>query len=115
MNGEAVGSIGLVFEDPGDIYARNAEVGYWLSESHWDKSIMGIVVPAFVEWTWRTFGILIRLNAHVSATNVGSRRCLEKAGFREEGRKKWGFVKNGVLNDEVLLGCLRPGSEEGAD
>lgn len=109
INDEAVGSIGLELGAESDIYARNAELGYWLSEEHWGKGVMGLVVPAFVQWTWKTFGRLIRLNAEVNARNMGSRMCLEKAGFVVEGRKKWGFVKNGVLGDEVLLGMLRPG------
>lgn len=108
--GSPCGSIGLDFHDPSDIYFRNAEMGYWLSEDHWGKGFMSVVVPAFVDWTWRTFGVLLRLDAEVSANNVGSRRCLEKAGFVEEGRKKCGLVKNGVLRDNIFMGMLRPGS-----
>jgi RimJ/RimL family protein N-acetyltransferase len=112
VNDEAVGSIGLDFGAPGEIYARNAEIGYWLSESHWGKGIMGVVVPAFVEWGWRTFGRLVRINAEVREDNVGSRRCLEKAGLVVEGRRKMGFVKNGVFENEIMMGMLRPRIEE---
>ena len=62
---------------------------------------MSAVVPAFVEWSWRTFGRLVRLNADVMEGNRGSWRVLEKAGF----------VKNGVLGEEVSLGMVRPGME----
>lgn len=106
--GEACGSIGLDFGDAQEIYFRCAEIGYWLSEKHWGKGVMSVVVPAFVDWTWRTFGILMRLNAEVSAVNAGSLKCLQKAGFTEEGRKKCAFVKNGIIFDEVSLGMLRP-------
>ncbi|KAK5175198.1 uncharacterized protein LTR77_000335 [Saxophila tyrrhenica] len=108
--GEACGSIGLEFGDPVDIYFRCAEIGYWLGEEHWGKGVMSAVAPAFVEWAWQTFGILMRLNGEVAAGNVGSRRCLEKAGFKEEALKKQAFVKDGVIHDEVHLGMLRPGS-----
>lgn len=108
---EACGSIGLDWNDPTDICFRNAEIGYWLSEEHWGKGYMSIIVPAFVDWAWRTFGFLIRINAEVSAGNVGSRKCLEKAGLVVEGRRKMAFVKNGALHDEVLLGMVRPGAE----
>ena len=111
MNDEAVGSIGFDFGSPAEIYARNAEIGYWLSESHWGQGIMGVVVPAFVEWGWRTFGRLVRINAEVREDNAGSRRCLEKAGFVIEGRKKMAMVKMGVFQDEIMLGMLRPGIE----
>ena len=72
---------------------------------------MGVVVPAFVEWTWETFGRLVRLNSEVWEKNVGSRRCLEKAGFVVEGRRNCGFLKHGRLQDAVLLGMLRPGMD----
>lgn len=107
INDEAVGSIGLDFGT--DVYFRKAEVGYWLSEEHWGKGIMGAVVPAFVQWAWRTFGILVRLEAEIYERNVGSRRIVEKAGFVEEGRRKCALVKNGMLLDAVLYGLLRPG------
>jgi RimJ/RimL family protein N-acetyltransferase len=110
VNDEACGSIGLDFGDMSEIYFRCAEIGYWLGEEHWGKGVMSAVVPAFVDWGWRTFGILIRMNGEVYAGNAGSQKCLEKAGFVIEGRKKWAGVKNGVLGDEVLLGMLRPGA-----
>ena len=105
---EAVGTIGLVFGEAADVYFRCAELGYWLSEEHWGKGIMSKAVPAFVDWAWRTFGILIRLNAEVHTGNIGSRKCLEKAGLEVEGTKKWAFVKNGVLKDNYYMGALRP-------
>lgn len=111
LNDEAIGSIGLEFGSETDIYARCAEVGYWLSEEHWGKSIMSAVVPAFVDWTWTTFGRLVRMNGEVWEANGGSRMVLEKAGFVVEGRRKWGFMKNGVLGDALILGMLRPGME----
>jgi RimJ/RimL family protein N-acetyltransferase len=112
VNDEAVGAIGLDFGDPNEIYARNAEIGYWLSESYWGRGIMSLVVPAFVDWGWRTFGRLVRIHAEVYERNGGSRRCLEKAGFVTEGRRKMAFVKNGILSNDVLLGMLRPGIQE---
>lgn len=109
--GEACGSIGLDWNDPSDVYFRNAEIGYWLGEEHWGKGVMGIVVPAFIDWAWRTFGFLIRINGETSTTNIGSRKCLEKAGLVVEGGRKMGSWKNGVAQDEILLGMLRPGTE----
>jgi [ribosomal protein S5]-alanine N-acetyltransferase len=109
--GEACGSVGLDWTDPSDIYFRNVEVGYWLGEEHWGKGYMGVIIPAFIDWTWRTFGFIIRINAEISANNVGSRKCLEKAGLVVEGRKKMSFIKNGVLGDTILLGMIRPGFE----
>ena len=114
IDDEAVGSIGLEFGDASDVYARTAEIGYWLGEEHWGKGVMSKVVPAFVEWTWGTFGILVRLNAETYERNMGSRRCLEKAGFEVEGRRRWAFLKNGVIGNDAFMGALRPGGVEGS-
>jgi len=111
VNDEAVGGIGLDFGDPMDIYARNAEVGYWLGEAHWGKGVMGLVVPAFVDWGWQTFGRLLRINAEPFERNPASRRCLEKAGLAIEGKRVMGCVKNGVFENALFLGMLRPGME----
>ncbi len=74
---------------------------------------MSVAVPAFVDWAWRTFGRLVRIDGEVHETNVGSRRCLEKAGLAIEGRRTMAFVKNGVFGNVLLLGMLRPGSSGG--
>lgn len=107
INDEAVGSIGLEFGALEDVYARTAEIGYWIGEEYWGKGIMSAVVPAFVDWTWNTFGILVRLNAEVYERNIGSRRCLEKAGFEFEGIKKCAYMKNGLIGNAVVLGAIR--------
>lgn len=112
LDGAAVGSIGLEFGDPDEVYARTAELGYWLGEAYWGRGVMGMVVPAFVRWAWETFGVLARLNAEVDEENAGSRRCLERAGFAVEGRRRKALVKNGELRDAVFMGMLRPGTEE---
>lgn len=112
VDGQAVGSIGLEFGDAAEIYCRTAELGYWLGEPYWGKGIMGLVVPAFVEWCWSNWATLVRLNAEVDAGNVGSRRCLERAGLVMEGRREKAILKSGVLKDVVFMGVVRPGLEE---
>ena len=39
VDGRAVGSIGLMFGEPWDVYARTAEIGYWLGQAYWGKGI----------------------------------------------------------------------------
>ncbi|KAI7203494.1 hypothetical protein KC343_g7432 [Hortaea werneckii] len=106
--GEAVGSIGLEFGDPDDIYFRTAEIGYWLSPQHWGKGIMSRLLPAFVQWSWETFGVLIRLSAETAEGNPSSGRVLQKAGFVLEGRRPDMACKNGVVGAELMWGVLRP-------
>ncbi len=112
VNNEAVGSIGLDFGAAEDIYFRTAEVGYWLSEEHWGKGIMSAIVPPFVEWSWKTWGLLVRLNGEVSEKNVASTKCLKRAGFVVEGRRVNSFVKNREIRSHIFMGCLRPEGTE---
>lgn len=70
-----------------------------------------MIVPAFVEWVFATFEILVRIEAGVYDRNKGSRRVLEKAGFQFEGVRKARYLKNGVLGDEIMLGIVRKGIE----
>ncbi|KAF2724091.1 acyl-CoA N-acyltransferase [Polychaeton citri CBS 116435] len=108
VDGKAVGGIGLEFGDPNDVYKRAAEIGYWIGEEFWGKGIMSTLVPAYVNWAWRTFGILIRLNACHYERNVGSGKVLMSAGFKLEGKQEAAAWKNGRVEADILYGQLRP-------
>lgn len=69
---------------------------------------MSKVVPAFVSWCWKTFGILIRLNGETVEGNAGSAALLKKAGFVFEGRRENALVKEGVVKSLEMFGALRP-------
>ncbi|KAF2214606.1 hypothetical protein CERZMDRAFT_94999 [Cercospora zeae-maydis SCOH1-5] len=100
INDEACGSIGLDF--------GSAELGYWLSEEHWGKGVMSRIAPAFVEWSWATFGILARINAEVVEENLASAKLLQKCGLKIEGRCERKICKDGVFKNALILGALRP-------
>lgn len=106
INDEACGSIGLDFGS--DVYFHTAEIGYWLSEEHWGKGVMSRVVPAFVDWSWRTFGILARINAEVAEGNLASAKLLQKSGLKLEGRRERQICKGGVFKNALMFGALRP-------
>ena len=60
------------------------EVGYWLGKEYWGK---GIATQALAEYI---NVVKIRpLMAHVARHNVGSRRVLEKCGFKVIGEDKY--------------------------
>jgi len=103
--GAAIGVIGLNFNE--DVKRRAAELGYWLGEEYWGKQITTMVVKAFVEWSFRTFEQLLRLEAFVFAWNLASIRVLQKAGFEYEGTQKCGAWKDGCCVDMVFYGRLR--------
>jgi len=69
---------------------------------------MGKVAPAFVEWCWKTFGVLVRINSNTYEANLGSQKTLKKAGFVFEGRRQDFCVKSGVIGTELMWGALRP-------
>lgn len=65
-------------------------------------------VPAFVDWSWRTFGILARINAEVAEGNLASAKLLQKSGLKLEGRRERQICKGGVFKNALMFGALRP-------
>ena len=99
-----VGSIGLI---PGaDIYARSAEVGYWLGEEYWGRGLAAEALGAFAPWCFEQFN-MIRLWAAVFVGNDSSARVLEKAGFRREAHLRSAAFKEGAAQDEWLYARIR--------
>lgn len=89
-----------------DIYARAAELGYWLAPSHWGRGLMARAVRLAVPEAMRAFG-LYRVHASVFANNPASMRVLEKAGFAREGTQACAVVKRGELLDTVTYALTR--------
>lgn len=69
---------------------------------------MSGLLPGFLQWAWRTFGVLIRVSAETAESNPRSGRVLQKAGFVLEGRRPDMACKNGVVTAELMWGVLRP-------
>ena len=103
IDGEAVGSISLLFGD--DVYSRSAELGYWLGEPFWRKGIMTEAVQKMCEEAFRRYK-LIRISAEPFSTNLASRGVLEKAGFTLEGIKRKSIFKNGCIQDSYLYAVI---------
>lgn len=99
INGEAVGSIGLFPQS--DIHAKNAEMGYWLSEDYWGQGIMTQAIRELVRYGFEAFDIN-RIYARPFGTNKGSQRVLEKAGFTLEAKFSKVLFKNGEYLDELV-------------
>lgn len=104
LNGEAVGGIGV--HPQSDIHCKNAELGYWLSEEHWGKSIMSAAIPLMVKFAFETYDIT-RLFARPFGRNLASQRILEKAGFTLEARLEKTIYKNGLFEDELIYAIRR--------
>ncbi len=104
-NGDRViGGIGLEIER--DIYRVSAEIGYWLGLEWWGQGIATRAVRALTDWAFTTF-TLERIQAGVFETNPASRRVLEKAGYRLEGRLYRKVIKEGKVLDLYMYARLR--------
>ncbi|RMG79381.1 MAG: N-acetyltransferase [Bacteroidetes bacterium] len=106
INGEAVGATGL--HPLGDIFRKNAELGYWLGEPFWGQGIVPRVVGQMVEYGFEHFDIT-RIFARPFGTNLASQRVLEKAGFKLEARFEKTIFKRGEFLDELVYAVRREG------
>lgn len=86
--------------------SRRAEVGYALHRAQWGsgymhEALVGLIGVAFEELD------LNRLEADIDPRNKGSRKSLERLGFRSEGvlRERW--IVAGETSDTEMLGLLR--------
>ncbi len=103
-DGIVVGGIGAFLKE--DIYRKNAEIGYYLGEAYWGKGIMTKAVKAITKYIFDNFDV-IRVYAEPFARNTGSRKTLEKAGFRLEAQLKSNVVKNNVIEDSCIYAVLK--------
>lgn len=104
LDGRLIGGIGI--ERRGDVWRFTGELGYWLGAGHWGHGFASEAVAAFVPHAFATFG-LERIEAHVFAPNLSSRRVLEKCGFRLEGVLRRAAFKEGRFLDAALFARLR--------
>lgn len=104
VDGNAVGSIALFLRD--DVYCKSATIGYLLGEEFWNQGIVSQAIRQLCEECFSRYD-LVRISAEPYATNLGSRRALEKAGFELEGILKKSVFKNGVILDSCLYALTR--------
>jgi len=107
VDGHAVGGIGVSLGD--GVFAKKADVGYWLGEPYWGRGIMTEALGAVIPYAMDRFG-LCRLEAAVFAWNPASMRVLERCGFVREGISRAGVFKDGQIIDEVDYALVDCGS-----
>jgi [ribosomal protein S5]-alanine N-acetyltransferase len=101
---QLVGSIGIVTKT--NIYRKNFEIGYFVSEDFWGKGIATKAIKAVTSYAFRDFDI-IRVYAESFSENTGSRRALEKAGFKLEATLKKNIIKNDIITDSCIYSVLK--------
>ncbi len=99
FNEELIGCIGAFQQD--DIYSKNAEIGYWLAKPFWGKGYISTAIKKFVPMVFENMDI-VRIYAEPFENNLGSKKALDKAGFKLEATLKNNIFKNG----EVLSSCI---------
>lgn len=78
--------------------AADRELTYWIDRAKWGRGIATAALAAFlVEDKTRP------MSARTAKDNVGSRRVLEKCGFRIVEEGKWFAHARGAEIDELLL------------
>jgi len=104
IDGEAVGSIGVFLKD--DVYCKSAELGYWLAEPFWGKSVMSSAIRQICAFTFDNYDV-VRIFAEPYTYNIGSCKALEHAGFQLEGVLKKSVYKNGEFFDSCIYALLK--------
>ena len=104
LDEQLIGSIGIVSKT--DIYRKNFEIGYFLSEEFWGLGIATKAIKAAVSYAFRDFDV-IRIYAEPFSDNPGSRRALEKSGFTLEATLKRNVIKNGIIKDSCIYSVLK--------
>lgn len=72
----------------------------------WGKGYGTQAKTLLLDYTFNTLG-LRKVYSSVIAYNKRSKRCLEKCGYHEEGRRKLHFFRNGRYHDEILMAIFK--------
>ena len=86
--------------------------GYWVSSEHWGGGVATAALALACDHA--TALGLRRIEATVLAANDGSRKVLERCGFREIGVARELFHIDGAWRDHVVLDRLADGPGGGA-
>lgn len=107
-DGPLIGGCGF---DPGfDVFSANAEIGYWIAETHWGQGLATKIVTAITDWAFeQKDGIaegkpaLLRIGAGVFGGNPASEKVLVKCGYEHTGCMRGIVVKFGEVRDMEIF------------
>jgi [ribosomal protein S5]-alanine N-acetyltransferase len=104
LDKQLVGSISITSKT--DIYRKNFEIGFFISEHFWGKGIATRAIKATVSYAFTNFDIE-RIYAEVFSDNLASCRALEKAGLKLEATLKKNIIKNGIIKNSCIYSLLK--------
>jgi ribosomal-protein-alanine N-acetyltransferase len=87
--GAIIGCIGLTAITWATLAVRcdRASLGYWLAKDRWGDGLMTEAATEVTRWGFETLG-LHKITVTCFEPNVGSRRVIEKVGYRFVGRSE---------------------------
>lgn len=99
--GRVVGTIGLDCEwTMRALQLHRAELGYWIAPELWGQGLMTEAATAVVAFGFTSIG-LHKITVTCFGENVGSRRVIEKVGFRYVGRAVEDLWRDGAWHDHL--------------
>jgi RimJ/RimL family protein N-acetyltransferase len=104
VEGRAAGGIGI--HPQSDVWAKNAELGYWLAQPYWGRGICTEAVKRVTCYAFEHLDIQ-RLFARPFGSNKASQRVLEKAGYQLECILKNTIFKDNGFQDEYIYAFRR--------
>jgi len=105
MKDEVIGVVGL----ESDAVGAEAELGYWLAETHWKQGLMGEAARAVTDFGFGRAGY-DRLVSGYRHGNEASRRILIGLGFRHTGHK---LTRSFALKRPVAIATVELTRREG--
>ncbi len=81
VNSEACGVIGLIYHHT---KVKDAELGFWLAEEHWNKGIITEATKGIIDFGFRELQ-LNRIYSFCLVNNIGSKKVHDKVGFNYLG------------------------------
>jgi ribosomal-protein-alanine N-acetyltransferase len=82
-----------------------SEVGFILRRDLWRRGLMSEALRAVIDWGFAALG-LHSVEAQLDIDNLGSRRTLERAGFRQEGVLRQSYFDGRDYRDTLVFGLL---------
>jgi ribosomal-protein-alanine N-acetyltransferase len=107
--GRAQGAIGLhgIKWQVGAQRVDRAELGFWLAPALWGRGMMTEAATAVVRFGFETIG-LHKVTTRCYAENTGSRRVIEKVGFRFLGRAEDDVWRDGRWHTHLVYELTSP-------
>ncbi len=93
---------GILFLEPNH---RRAEIGLWLGRPFWAQGYGPEACRGLIDYAFAVLQ-LKKICAYCLASNLRSRRLIQKLGFRWEGTQRKQLLVRGVFEDLMLFGLL---------